>query len=184
MTITVQVKNTGPQLFQRLRAKYPQAEVRALNRAAVSARTAMVPPMAQDLGAKQGLVKDGIRTYQATIARPLARLAASLKKRLTLYELGAKGSKRGGVTFRGKRYPQAFIATMRRSGHTGVFERQLPTRSRKGKPAHSPALPIRELRLVSLGYVFLKYRELGRAKALEALAKNIRSELKFALSKS
>lgn len=184
MNLTVQVKNTGPQMFQRLRAKYPQAEVRAINRAAVSARTAMVPLMAKDLGAKQGLVKDGIRTTNATVATRFARLAASLKKRLTLYELGARGSKRGGVTFRGKRYPHAFIAKMPGSGHIGAFERVTPSRSRKGKPRSSPALPIRELRLVSLGYVFRKYIPIGRAKALESLAKNIQNELKFALTQS
>jgi hypothetical protein len=176
VTLTVQVKNTGPQMFARLRAAYPQAEVRALNRAAVSARTAMVPLMAKDLGVKQGDVKDNVKTRNATLATRFSRLSASLK-RLSLYALGAKGpvpsrGKGRGVTVKGKRYPHAFIATVG-AGHTGVFQRRTTKR-----------LPIFELRAASLGHVFRKYLEQGRAAALASLAKNIQSELKFALSKS
>jgi hypothetical protein len=177
VNVTVAVRNTGPAMFARLKAKAPAAISRSLNRAAVSARTVMVPAMAKDLGVKQSAVKDGIRTVNATPARQVARLAASLK-RLSLYALGAKGpvpsrGKGRGVTVRGKRYPHAFIATVGSGRHTGVFQRKTKAR-----------LPIRELLGASLGRVFIKYRELGRVRALEALAKNLQAEFKFALTRS
>lgn len=187
MTITVNVRNTMPAAFQRLRARYPQAEARALNRAVISARTAMVPLMAQDLGVKQGLVKDGVGSFRglrvrnATAGKLVASLSASLV-RIPLYLLGAKASKRGYVTFRGKKLDFAFQATMPNSGHTGIFKRKLPTRKRYKWGQH--ALPIIELRGASFGHVFIKYMEQGRQAALTSLAKNLQSELKFALSRS
>lgn len=181
MTVTVQVRNTGPALFAKLKAKAPAAIARSLNRAAVSARTAMIKPIAEDLRLTQTVVKSYIRTIDATTSRQVARLAASLK-RLPLILFNAKASKRGGVTARTAtgRYPNAFIATMR-SGHTGVFVRKLPTRSRKGMPRSSPALPIRELREPSVGFIFIKYRPLGIAAAEASFAKNFQSEMRFAL---
>lgn len=180
MNVTVTVTNTIPEMFGRLRSRAPQAIVRATNRAAVSARTAMLPPMAQDLSLKQGIVKERVRMYEARVDRPVARLAASLK-RIALYDFSAKGpvpsrGKGRGVTARMQgathRYPEAFIATMR-SGHVGVFQRKRTAR-----------LPIRELFGPSIGRVFIKFRALGRARAIEALQKNIQSEFRFALSRS
>lgn len=181
MTVTVQVRNTGPAMFARLKAKAPTAITRSLNRAAVSARTAMLPAIAKDLRLTQTAVKPYIRTIDATVARQVARLAASLK-RLPLILFNARASKRGGVTARTAtgRYANAFIATMP-SGHMGVFVRKPPTRSRRGMPRSSPALPIRELKEPSVGFIFLKYRPLGIAAAEVSFAKNLQSEMRFAL---
>jgi hypothetical protein len=124
---------------------------------------------------------------QATIATPFARLKASLK-RIPLFDFGAKGpvpsrGKGRGVTVKGKRYPHAFIATVGSGRHTGVFQRR-PGANRRGPAPHRSQLPIYELFGRSIGRVFIKFRPLGHARALEALAKNIQSEFQFALSRS
>ena len=197
VTATVRLNVDG---FKRLRARAPQAIVRATNRAAVSARAAMVPLMARDLGIKQGALVSGFSTTypglklrNATLALMIARLAAPLR-RIPLIHFGAKGpepsrGKGSGVTYRlGGSRGQArsgFIATMR-SGHRGVFVRggksRVTTRTRT--VARRPRLPIRELFGPSLGRVFLKYRPQGRMAALTSLVKNIQSEFKYALSRS
>jgi hypothetical protein len=184
VTVTVTVRNTGPAAFARLKANARPAIVRAINRAAVSARTAMVPKMAQDLGLKSSDIregKQGIRFTQATPDKHQARLSASLK-RIPLAKFNARGpmpsrGKGRGVTYKigsggRQRVPRGFLATMR-SGHLGVY-------LRTGKAR----LPIRELFGPSIGRVFIKFRELGRVRALEALQKNLQSEFRFALSRA
>jgi hypothetical protein len=160
-------------MFARIKARAPQAIARSLNRAAVSARVVMVREIARDLSIKQGDVK--IHHHEASPAKHATRLSASLK-RIPLIKFGARGPEpsrgRGtGVTARTRtrRYPHAFIATMK-SGHKGVFQRMRTSR-----------LPIRELFGPSIGHVFRKYRPLGLARAIESFNKNLQAELKFAL---
>ena len=164
---------------------------RAVNRTATSARAAIVPTIARDMGLKQTAVRDRIRVESAapTKADSLrARLFAD-PRRIPLIEFNATGPEPSkgqgrGVTARiqgGRgRYPQAFIATMR-SGHRGVFVRKAPLVG-KSRGAWSPNLPIRELRGASVVQVFQKYRSVAEAKAVEVLADNVQRELAYRLS--
>lgn len=192
MTVTVTVHNTGPRMFQRLRAKYPQAEVRALNRALVSAEAVMSRSIAADTGLPVGAVKKAVKSRRATLHERAAQLRASLR-RIPLIDFRARGpepsrGKGAGVSYalgaQGRsRVPWAFIATMK-SGHRGVFMRSGQSRvtSRTRTVARRPRLPIRELFGPSLGRVFIKYVPLGQKAAEESLAKNLAHELRFAIS--
>ena len=194
MTVTVTVRNTGPRMFQRLREKYPQAEVRALNRALVSAETLMSRSIAEDTGLSVGAVKKAVKSTPATLQRRVASLRASLK-RIPLIEFKASGpqpsrGKGQGVSYRigrggRQRVPWAFIATMK-SEHKGVFMRSGQSRvtTRTKTVARRPRLPIRELFGPSLGHVFNKFKPQAIVRATESLAKNLQSELKFAISQA
>jgi hypothetical protein len=220
--------------FARLRDRMPQAIARAINRSIASAKTVMVRQVSQDMGLKAGDVREriGVRKAHCPYGRTdqmVAQLTAS-DERLPLADFSAKGPEpsrgRGaGVTakLRGgaKRYPQAFLTTMR-SGHRGVFQRgatlagraatigtvRVPdwptvhsyhahlredavarfksvTGSRAGdrrsKGSWSVNLPIYELHGPSIVRVFEKHVSVGVARAKEQLAKNLQSEMRFAL---
>ncbi len=172
MGMVVRFTTTTPAAVAKLRAKAKPAQVRALNRAIASANVAMVRVIANDLGVKQGVVRDRIKIQQATPDRLTARLYANAK-RIPLIDFGAKGPEpsrgRGrGVTVKtgsGRRtIANAFIATMR-SG-------QAPNRSQ---------LPIRELFGASIWQVFKKFEAVGLERGKEQLIKNLQSEFRFAL---
>lgn len=166
------------EIVRQIRERAPQAEVRALNRAAVSVRTLLVKNIAADTGLKSGTVRERISITNATESSKVARVSVS-GKRIPLIDFGARGPEpsrgRGrGVTARNPggagRYPHAFIATVGTGGHRGVFERR--TRKR---------LPIRELFGPSLPHVFNKFVPEAIARGEEALVKNLQSELSHAL---
>jgi hypothetical protein len=170
-------------------ARFPNAIVRALNRAGVSTRALMASKVAGDTKLRVGTVRDEIRIDRATPKKPTVRLEIR-GRRIPLIEFRARGPvpSRGrgrGVTATlpsgAGRYPHAFIATMR-SGHTGVFQR-VPGAQRHGPAPHRSQLPIYELRGPSLPHVFAKYAGEGLARGQESLLKNLQSELQFALSK-
>jgi hypothetical protein len=160
-----------------LKSRSPQAIVKSLNRAIISARVVMVRDIARDMALKQATVRERIFVEQARPERLEARLSAS-RKRIPLIEFGARGPmpSRGrgrGVTYRlgrGRgRAESAFLARMK-SGHLGVFRR-----------VGTKRLPIRELRGPSLGRVFEQKLPAGLARGQEQLLKNLKSELAFAM---
>lgn len=174
--MTFDTSQARAQLAQ-LGAKVSRVVPRALNRAGTSARAAMVPLVAKDMGMKSGTVRERIVPVKADAGRLVFTLRASAK-RIPLIEFDAKGPRpsygRGrGVSARGasgrKTYPRAFLATVG-SGHEGVFERKTSAR-----------LPIRELFGPSIAHVFLKHVEVGKARGQEALIKNLQSEINYAL---
>jgi hypothetical protein len=158
----------------------PQAGARALNRAALAGQTAMVKAVAERLGIKQAEVKPFIRMHKATASRLQANVYAFGKKGIPLVKLGPTGpepslGKGSGVrlsAWQGVTFPHAFLATMRRSGHRGVFER-------KGKAR----LPIRELFTQPIPIIFRAVRSVGVARAKEALTTNLVSEIRYALQR-
>lgn len=158
-----------------------RAMVRAMNRAIASGRTVMVREVARDTGLTQAVVRAAMRMQEATWGRPIAELAASLRP-LSLSKFGARQTTRGVTANLGpggggrKVYPNAFLATMR-SGHTGVFERQLPS-TRKSPGAWGKNLPIGEKHGPSIGHVFRKYRPLGISRVEEQFEKEFDHELK------
>jgi hypothetical protein len=161
--------------LERLQANAPAAIARALNRSATSANVVMVRGVAQDLGLRQADVKPFIAIRSATPGDLRAQIIAS-GARIPLIKFNARDRRGRGVTARlpggAGIYPHAFIATMR-SGHRGVF-------TRRGRPR----LPIVELFGPSIPRVFEKLIPLGTARALEQLAKNLVSEMRFALRRS
>jgi hypothetical protein len=156
----------------------PQA-ARALTRAAASAKVAMVRAIANDLSVKQSVLKGYIWADPARADRLVARVTPrGGKLGIPLVKFGATGpepshGKGNGVRVGSTRYPNAFIATMPKSGHRGVFQR-------KGKAR----LPIVELRTMPLQEAFRRARPIGLARATEALRTNLQSELRFALRRS
>jgi hypothetical protein len=180
-----------------------RAIVRALNRSIISGRTAMVRLIGGDTGLRSKDVRDAIPVHEATMERPDAYIAASMK-RMPLGDFRARGPhgatstnpvpSRGlgrGVSYRigrsSGRVENAFFAKMR-SGHVGVFKRvgslkagqHGPSASaRKSRGAWSPNLPITELHGPSLGHVFRKHRPAGIARVREVFEANLDHELKF-----
>lgn len=166
--------------------KIQLAMVRAINRGIAGARTVLVREISRDVGLKSRDVRDAMPYREATVAKPEARIAASLK-RIPLIDFSARGPEpsrgRGrGVSYklagsRG-RIENAFIATMG-SGHRGVFTR-VGTSTGKSPGAWSANLPIQEKFGPSLGRVFDKYRPEAVARARELLRTNLQHELQRA----
>lgn len=162
--------------FQTLRDATPRALVRALNRSMASARTAMTRAIASDTGLKAGDARSAMVLRNASFSSLTASLTAS-SKRIPLIQFKARGPEPSRGRGRGVSYqlpggrniiPNAFITTVG-SGHRGVF-----VRVGKGR------LPIRELFGPSVGRVFIKFRDIGVAKAQETFASNFEHELAFA----
>lgn len=173
---TLQLNTKNVQLaIERLKERANPAIARALNRAGGSAKTVMVREIARDLGLKAGDVRDEVWIVDATGSHLQVTLMAS-PKRIPLMDFRAKQTRRAGVTAKlptGRgRYPNAFIARMK-SGHEGVF-------ARVGKSR----LPITELHGPSIARSFTKHVKVGIARGEEQLVKNLRSELKFAMSRA
>lgn len=161
---------------------------RALSRTATSVRAAMATEVAKDTGVRVSKVRDEIKVRIDPEAR--AATVSISGARIPLIEFRASGREPSRGKGRGvsaviegkrKRYPNAFIATMR-SGHRGVFTR-VGASTRRSAGGWARNLPIAELNGPSLPHVFAKFIPLGVQRAGEQLAKNLEHELSFALSK-
>ncbi|KKM71004.1 hypothetical protein LCGC14_1434970 [marine sediment metagenome] len=174
--VNVRLNNSDLKLgIASLRRKFPRAIKRAVKRAGTAGRAVMTKEIAADTGLPSKRIKQEIRINQ------LGDTGVQLEvrgRRIPLIDFKAKGPEpsrgRGrGVSYRlpgGRgRAPHAFIATMP-SGHRGVFRRRGSARS-----------PIIQLHGPSLVRVFEKFLPLGAKRAEEALVKNLRSEISFAL---
>lgn len=158
------------------------AGVRATNRAIVSAETLQARFIRDDLGLKVSDVKKAMKSRKATAARPTAVLAASLK-RIALIKFSARGPEpsrgRGrGVSYKLKgsrgRIESAFITTMPKHGHRGVFVRLgRPSRSNPKREA------IGERFGPSIGHVFAKGRPAALAHAIERFRIEFNREAAF-----
>lgn len=179
-SLTFSIEAALKQMGVVMNGRIPQAIARGINRTADSEKTVMSRGVAQDLGIKVGVAKEAIKVQRATPTRLVARVMAK-GARIPLIDLNAKGPEpsrgRGqGVSYRvqGKttRIPNAFIATVGRGRHRGVFVRKGARR-----------LPIRKLFGASIAHVFEKHIPLGEARRNEVLVKNVQHEIEFALSK-
>lgn len=184
ITVRIDDRDVGI-LCQEAPGRIQRAIVRALNRAAGSARTAMVREIARDTGLKSGTVRDQVPVRKATLTEPSATISATLK-RIPLIDFKARGpepsrGKGRGVSYNlpsgAGRNPNAFIATMG-SGHRGVFVRAASS-TKTSAGAWSKNLPIFQLFGPSLGHVFIKYQPVGIAKAEDAFIANLKHELVF-----
>jgi hypothetical protein len=160
----------------RLKDQAPRAVAAAVNRAATAAVTQLARDTARDMKLKVGTVKANIGARgQASPATPSVTLTASAKP-IPAIEFGARGPEpsrgRGrGVTAKlpGRRYPRAFIATMR-SGHRGVFQRTGKAR-----------LPIRQLMGPSVWFVASKHAPAAARRAEQVMIERLRHEIQRAL---
>jgi hypothetical protein len=160
-----------------LRRRFPAAIKRALARTTTTTKTAMAKAMREDTYLSSRFIKDEIKVETQAGAAALVVQG----RRIPLISFGARGpepsrGKGRGVSWRNpgsprSRDPHAFIATMS-SGHRGVFKRTGTGRT-----------PIVELHGPSLVRVFEKYMDLGAEAANAALAKNLKHEISYALSK-
>ena len=157
--------------------KLKRAVTRSLKKSATTGRATMSKSITKDTGLKAGEVKKEIKIK----VEPTALFLRVTGARIPLVKFGARGPEpsrgRGrGVSYKLKggrgKIPTAFLATMP-SGHRGVFHRKSTARK-----------PIRELFGPSLVHVFKKFLPSGAKSASEALVKNLRSEIAFALSRS
>jgi hypothetical protein len=163
----------------------PVAASRAINRTVTNVVTAMARAVAQSLGLPVGEVKKRIFTTQANRARLTARIVAD-NKPIPVILFNARGpepsrGKGNGVTARTQtgRYPHAFIATMPRSGHRGVFQRV----NGKFMRSNSKRQAIRELRESSVAAVWIHHEAAGQARGNEQLQKNLQHEVDYLLTK-
>jgi len=171
----------------RLKTKAPVAIVRSLNRAAVSAQTAMQRAMAQDTGLPVGTVKKAMSIFEARPDRLVSQVEAR-GARIPLMDFRARGPEpsrgRGrGVTARlpggAGRYPHLFIATTS-SGHRGVFGR-VPGKFMHRDPKRQA---IQEKFGPSLVHVFTKHRAAGLEAGEASLIKNLQHEFRWALQEA
>ncbi len=158
--------------IQSLRAKAPQALVRAINRGMGPARTQLVRDTAQDMKLKVGTVRDRTTQVNATFSSPKASIKVSAKP-VPAIEFGARGpepsrGKGRGVTTKlpSRRFPHAFITTVGKGRHRGVFERV-------GKKR----LPIREIKGPSVWFVMGKHVAAAAQRAFEQTAKTLQHEI-------
>jgi hypothetical protein len=160
-----------------LKNRFPFAIKRAVKRAATSGRAEMVKLIGADTGLPAKRIRDDIKLVEVGDTGMMLEVQG---KRIPLVDFKAKGPEPSRGRGRGVSYTlpgskgrvdTAFIARMQ-SGHRGVFVRTGPGR-----------LPIRELFGPSMVRVFEKFLPEGAARANEALATNLRSEINFVLSR-
>lgn len=95
----------------------------AVNRASRTMRTQIIRKAAKALKIKQKIIRSRVWFRKATPGYLASRVRGGVVG-FRLIDLGARELKGGGVKVRGQKYPQAFIATMPRTGHRGVFMRK------------------------------------------------------------
>jgi hypothetical protein len=146
---------------------------RALNRSMATARTQAARDLAANIGVIQRRVRERLILEKATVTNLESTLRVK-GRRFRMIDL---------LPSRRPRVPHSFRATMR-SGHTGIFVRKSPSHSRKGKPRHSPQLPIRELHAVSAPHAATKQQMLEPwlRVAVDAFEKNAARDVRFATS--
>jgi Prophage minor tail protein Z (GPZ) len=157
------------------------ATMRALNRAIITTRADVSTRLKKETGVRVKVIK----TRLVVIPPKIDKLEAILRVGGTpvpAIEYRAKQTPTG-VTF-GTGSSRAFlkgsfIATMK-SGHRGVYSRSRPSRSRRGKPRSSPALPIFERFGPPLSIVALRTEILKSSLTVgqEAFQKNLAHELR------
>lgn len=153
--------------------RFPKAVRRARRRAATSAQAQLARDVAADMKLKVGDVKQALSISETV---DTTRVSATTQRRPLYDFIPGSGDPRGPypslgrrvLRVRGKTYPGAFVARMP-TGHWGVFKRTEPSR-----------LPIGELRGASIWQSAVHHADAAQARGLEALQKNLASELNFA----
>jgi hypothetical protein len=156
------------------------ATMRALNRAIITTRADVSSRLNKETGVRVKVIKKRllvippkIDNLEATLrisGIPVPAVEYRAKQTPTGVAFGTGSSR---VFLKG-----AFLATMK-TGHRGVYSRSRPSRSRKGKPRSSPALPIFERFGPPLSTVALRSAILEASQTVgeEAFRKNLAHEM-------
>jgi hypothetical protein len=171
VTITAE---TGDMLgrLTALGTEAPRAITRALNRTGDQVRTAVVRALAQDTGLALAVIRKSTDVQSATFTNQVVAVLVT-GRRIPLYAFAARQTSKG-VSYRLQSgrgsIAHAFIATMPKSGHTGVFMRR--TRRR---------LPIYELFGPSLPHVIQKPAvvQAVATQAVQAFTANLDHEIAY-----
>ena len=104
----------------------PRVVSRSINAAAVQVRSGAVKRLSREMGVKQKQLRPRVRLLRASRRKWRARVFFD-HRGIPAIRLDARQLAAGGVSYGAsgarQRHPRAFIATMPRSGHEGVFER-------------------------------------------------------------
>lgn len=163
------------------------ATARALNRARIAARAVLARELNRETGVKQKIIKrhighsvatkDNLEVEIRVDANPIPAIAYREVKQTPTGVIFGTGSWRAFLK-------SAFLATTK-TGHTAVWSRKVPTRSRKGKrlPRSSPGLPIGERFGPPLSIIALRTEVLQSALAAgeASFRKNLEHELSHRL---
>jgi hypothetical protein len=157
------------------------ATMRALNRAIITTRA----DVSRRINKEQGVRVKVIKRHLIIIPPKIDNLEATLRisgRPVPAIEYRAKQTPTGVAFGTGSSrafLKGAFIATMKKTAHRGVYSRSLPSRSRKGKPRSSPALPIFQRYGPALSVVALQSAilEASRTVGEEAFRKNLAHEM-------
>lgn len=185
-TVEIQGVNLVADEFERYPRRAQKAIVRALDRGGNAADTFISRAIAKDTGLKVSVVKDSLRRRKPTISDPTSVVATGFR-RISLFAFNAKGpvpslGKGRGVSYRmgtgngRNRIANAFIATMTRSGESGIHGGHEGVFVRTG----NARLPIKKLYGPSLGKVFATYRAEALARGLEVFGTTLDHELERA----
>ena len=129
--------------LEQLGAEMPRVATRAINYAGGKAQTKARRDIAGDLGIPQYEIRRHVRFRRADFRTLSGELGVS--GRVRVHRLGAH-QLLGGVQAGRRFYRSAFLQTMPRSGHTGAFERLVPsTYKAPGAARRTFNLPIKEL---------------------------------------
>lgn len=163
------------------------ANARALNRARIAARAVLARELNRETGVKVSIIKrhighsvatkDNLEVTIRVDANPVPAIAYRPVEQTSTGVVFGTGSWRAFLK-------SAFIATTK-SGHTAVWSRKIPTRSRKGKrlPRSSPQLPIGQRFGPPLSIIALRTEVLQSAfeAGQESFRKNLEHELSYRL---
>lgn len=159
-----------------------QVIARSMNRAVVTARAVLARDISQDLGLRVGVIRDQLKIRNARPEELKATISVSGKP-LPLINFKARQTRQGVSANLPtlKRYEGAFIATVGKGQHRGVFKR-VPGANRRGPKPNRSQLPIYELHGPSLPKVFAKLTPNALKAGEEALMKNLAHEINYALT--
>jgi hypothetical protein len=161
------------------------ANARALNRARIAARAVLARELNRETGVKISIIKrhighsvatkDNLEVTIRVDGNPVPAIAYRAEQTPTGVAFTTGGGSRAFLK-------GAFIATTK-SGHRAVWSRHRPSRSRKGKPRSSPALPIFQRFGPPLSVVALRTEVLQSAFAAgeASFKKNLEHELQHRL---
>lgn len=146
---------------------------RAINKTTRWLRSAIARKVAKENKLGVGLIRKSIHLEKASGKKFSSELRLDRRARVvSAFKLGRSKQTKKGVRVRGRFYDDAFIGTMPKTGHKGIFRR-------KGKER----LPLQEMYFVIAPAVQAAMDEYVGDKGQKYLERAFNHELKFVMSK-
>lgn len=146
---------------------------RALNKTARWMRTTIARKVAKEKDVGVGLIRKSIKLDTASGQKFSSELKLGRRSRVvSAYKTGRARQTKKGVRVKGRFYEGAFIATMPKTGHKGVYRR-------KGKER----FPLQEMYFVIAPAIQAAMEEYVGDKGQRYLQRTFNHELKFVMSK-